>query len=75
LPVSAEVSLKVINILGQEVRTLVSDSRNAGTHQVTWNGRNLAGNQASSGIYFYHLVAKTKDGREFSSIKKMMILK
>jgi photosystem II stability/assembly factor-like uncharacterized protein len=75
LPVSAEVSLRVINVLGQEVRTLVSDSRNAGTHQVTWNGRNLSGNQVSSGIYFYHLVAKTKDGREFSSIKKMMMLK
>jgi photosystem II stability/assembly factor-like uncharacterized protein len=75
LPVSAEVNLKIMNVLGQEVRTLVADSKNAGTHQVMWDGRNSGGNQVASGIYFYQLVAKTKEGKEFRSIKKMMILK
>lgn len=50
LPDQAFVSLKVFDLLGREVAELVNEERKAGTHQVSFNGSNLA-----SGIYLYRL--------------------
>jgi len=52
LPSESHVTLKVYNMLGQEVATLVDNQSSAGRHTVTWN----AGSQPS-GIYFYRLTA------------------
>ncbi len=60
LAVSSEVTLKIYNLLGQEVRTLVSGRQNAGVHSVTWDGRNEGGESVASGIYLYRLVAGGK---------------
>ena len=65
LPKQSAVDLKVFNILGQEVATLVHATLNAGQHAVSFDARNLA-----SGLYFYRISAG-----EFSSVKKMMLLK
>lgn len=70
LPTNAHVRLTVFNVLGQEVKTLVDQDMAAGTHEVTWNGRNEDGGQVSSGIYFYRISADN-----FSATKKMMMLK
>ena len=51
------VTLKVFNMLGQEVVTLVNDYQNAGYHTIEWDGRNAAGQKAASGIYIYNLRA------------------
>lgn len=59
------VSLKVFNMLGQEVATLVKDVREAGFHQVIFNASQLA-----SGIYMYKL-----QSRNFTEIKRMLLLK
>ena len=59
------VSLKVYDILGNVVATLVDDNKPAGTYEVKFDATNLA-----SGIYFYKLIA---DG--FVSTKKMIMLK
>ncbi|MCK9409238.1 MAG: LamG-like jellyroll fold domain-containing protein [Bacteriovoracaceae bacterium] len=59
------VSLKVYNLLGQEVATVVHQRLQAGKHIATFNGNNL-----SSGVYFYKL-----DAGSFTAIKKMMFLK
>ncbi len=59
------VRLKVYNLLGQEVATLVNQQLRAGKHIATFNGSTL-----SSGVYFYKLEAGS-----FTSIKKMMLLK
>jgi hypothetical protein len=76
LPVAADVTLKIYNVLGQEVVTLFDGQRGAGTFQSVWNGRNSAGNQIASGMYFYNLVAKSADGKStFTNIKKMLFLK
>jgi hypothetical protein len=76
LPVAADVTLKIYNVLGQEVMTLFNGQRGAGTFQAVWNGRNSAGNQVASGMYFYNLVAKSADGKStFTNIKKMLFLK
>jgi hypothetical protein len=68
---SAPVTLRVYNVAGQLVRTLVDEVRDPGVaHRVTWNGRNDAGSFVSSGVYFYKLVAE-----DFVQTKKMVLLK
>jgi len=49
------VSLKIYNILGQEVVTLVDSRQKGGTYQVVWDGRDSGGKEVASGIYFYRL--------------------
>jgi len=57
-------------MLGQEIRTLVNSSLNAGSHSVTWDGLDNSGSIAESGIYFYKLQA----GDE-SLTNKMILMK
>ena len=64
------VSLKVYNVAGELVRTLVNEERPAGWHRKEWDGTANSGQQASSGVYFYKLVAN-----DFSQTKKMVLLK
>jgi photosystem II stability/assembly factor-like uncharacterized protein len=75
LPVRAHVTLKVVNLLGQEVATLMDSRQNSGDIEIEWDGKNSAGNQVASGIYFYQLVAKGLDGEQFNSIRRMVLIK
>jgi hypothetical protein len=76
LPMQATVSLKIYNILGQEVVTLASGVMSPGYYAATWLGRNNFGAQVSSGVYFYSIEATPVDGSNtFRSIKKMLLLK
>jgi ligand-binding sensor domain-containing protein len=52
-----QVVLKVYNIFGQEVRTLVNERQPAGVNSVVWDGRDQSGKVVSSGIYIYRLQA------------------
>ena len=52
LPVSARVTLKADNVLGQEVATLVDEVQSAAMHQVVWYGLNRTGVPVASGPYF-----------------------
>lgn len=70
LRVDSKVSLKVFNILGQEVTQLLKGSMTAGTHQVNFDASKL-----NSGVYLYRLEATGIDGSSFSSVKKMMLTK
>jgi hypothetical protein len=65
LPHESHVTLKIYNLLGQEVRTLVNDTRTAGTYNVEFDAAKL-----TSGIYFYTLQA----GR-FVQTKKMLVIR
>ncbi|MFA7288470.1 MAG: T9SS type A sorting domain-containing protein [Melioribacteraceae bacterium] len=65
LPISGHVSLKVYDILGREVRTLVNQELTGGSHKVIFDARNL-----SSGIYFYRL-----QNGNYSQTKKMILVK
>lgn len=70
LPEAVRAELKVFNILGQEVVTLVDDVRNAGAYRILWDGKNAAGLSVASGVYIYQL--KTPS---FTNAKKMMLLR
>jgi flagellar hook assembly protein FlgD len=63
-------TLKIYNILGQEVKTLVDEEQEAGHYTATWDGRNEDGASISSGIYFYRIEA----GR-FVQTRKMLLLR
>ncbi len=63
-------TLKIHNVLGQLVRTLVNEPQEAGTYEVKWDGRDENANEVSSGIYFYRLEAG-----DFVEARKMLLLK
>lgn len=76
LPADSRVTLKIYNILGQEVRTLVNEYQAAGYKALQWDGRNQRGEPVSSGIYIYRLSASSaKESREFVQSCKMLLLK
>ena len=69
------ISLKVYDILGNEIATLVSEEKPAGTYEITWYAENLP-----SGVYFYQLLVsalQSKDGKagSFVETKKMVLLR
>ncbi|MBD3217525.1 MAG: T9SS type A sorting domain-containing protein, partial [candidate division Zixibacteria bacterium] len=64
------VSLKVYNLLGQEVKTLVNEPQDAGFYEVVWDSTDDSGNSVATGIYFYRLQAE-----DLTETKKMVLLK
>jgi FlgD Ig-like domain len=77
LPAKSNVTVKIYNILGQEVRTLVNQIQQAGQQAAIWDSRNNFGREVSSGVYFYRIEATpvSGTGNVFSSVKKMLLLK
>ncbi|MGQ9852023.1 MAG: M20/M25/M40 family metallo-hydrolase [Candidatus Oleimicrobiaceae bacterium] len=57
LPIAGRVRLRVVNALGQVVRTLLDEYVDRGYHQVTWDGTDERGDRVASGIYLYQLAA------------------
>ena len=55
LPKSTHVVLKVFDIAGREIGTLVNAEMPAGMHTVTWRSRDQLGREVASGVYFYRL--------------------
>lgn len=70
LPNRSHVTLRVYNLLGQNIRTLVDGIKDPGTHTVVWDGRDNYGGKTPSGIYFYQI----KSGDRVET-RKMMLLK
>ena len=70
LAVDSKVSLKIFDVLGQEVVTLVNGQLAAGSQKVSFNASSL-----NSGVYFYRIDADGIDGQKFSSVKKMILTK
>jgi hypothetical protein len=65
LPVNTFVTLKVYDELGRQVKTLIEERQNAGSHSVTFNADNL-----SSGVFFYTLTAES-----FVETRKLIFIK
>jgi hypothetical protein len=64
LPKPAFVTLKIYNLLGEEIATLVAEQRTTGIHKLNWDARGLA-----SGVYLYRLEAGT-----FIQAKKLVLM-
>ncbi|MBN1996393.1 DUF2341 domain-containing protein [candidate division KSB1 bacterium] len=65
-----QIVLKIYDINGRLISSLVNQAFPSGFHQVHWNGRTLDGGQVPSGIYFYQLTAGT-----FKETRRMILLK
>jgi len=70
VPQTADVTLKIFNTLGQEVRTLFSGQLDGGRYKAEWDGMNDAGVKMSSGTYIYRMISG-----EFVQSKKMTLVK
>jgi len=70
IPEMKKVTLKIYNILGQEIRTLVNTKQAAGVHSVVWDGKDQYGHAVSTGVYLYRMQAG-----DFVMTKKMVLVK
>jgi len=70
VPTNEKISLKIYNIRGQLVKTIIDETVKAGKHTVKWDGSNQDNQKAASGIYLYRLV-----GRTYSETKRMVLVK
>ncbi len=70
VPNSEFVMLRVYNLLGQDVQTLINKSMAPGRYTVEWNGNDMLNNDVASGVYFYEL-----RGESFISRKKMLLIR
>ena len=70
LPNTSNVTLKIYNAAGQEIRSLVDEERQAGSYTIRWDGRDQSGAQVSSGLYFYTLKAG-----EFSETRRALFMR
>jgi hypothetical protein len=70
LPTSGRVVLKVYDLLGREMATLLDGQRAAGTYNLSFNAA-----EYSSGVYLYRLSALGNDGRKFVSTKRLTLIK
>ena len=70
VPASEFVMLRVFNLLGQDVHTLINKAMTPGRYTVEWNGNDMLNNEVASGVYFYEL-----RGKSFISRKKMLLIR
>ncbi|MCK4576083.1 T9SS type A sorting domain-containing protein, partial [candidate division WOR-3 bacterium] len=70
LPVKSKVSLRIFDVTGRHIRTLVTGDVCPGTHTAVWDGRNESGMKVSPGVYFYKLETKN-----FTATKKLILTK
>ncbi len=77
LYVGSIVSLKVYDVLGQEIVSLAEGHQPAGLYRVEWKGQNNLGQQVGSGVYLYRLSlgSATGQARDFADAKRMALLK
>lgn len=70
LPKQSRVQIKIYDITGNEIRSLIDEEKSAGRHNILWDSRNNFGQRVASGIYFYKIVADN-----FVQTKKMILMK
>lgn len=75
LPADSRVTLKIYDILGREVKTLVEEQKSAGYYNVMWDATNSSGNKVSSGAYVYRIIATGMGSSGFNGLRKMILLK
>ena len=67
---SGNVRLEIFNLMGQKIRTLVSDRKEAGSHSIAWDGKNDFGQHVGSGIYLYQMSVN-----DYNASKRIVYLK
>ena len=71
LPKSSHVSIKIINLLGQEIRSVYTGIKPAGSHTVLWDSKDTNGINVPSGIYF--CILSVNRGETIKTTKMLLI--
>jgi hypothetical protein len=72
---ASQVQIKIYDILGREVKELVSDRLTAGRYEVLWNGKNRHGISVGSGVFIYEIQAQAAGQMVFRQSRKMVLLR
>jgi parallel beta-helix repeat protein len=75
LPEAGTVRIAIYNMLGQQVRTMVSGQQSPGYYALQWNGTDDNGRTLSSGMYIYRMEVVTASKTKFVNTKKMVLVK
>lgn len=77
VPEQSIVTMKIFNVLGEEVKILLNQEKSGGNYTIQWNGIDNSGKEVSSGVYFYRIEAAPVDGKQSSYIetKKLQLLR
>lgn len=75
MPRRGWIDLRVYDVLGNEVKTLVSESMSAGVHETFWNSTTNKGGDAASGAYFYRMIVREGEERLHTVTKKMVLIR
>ncbi len=77
IPEASLIQLRIYNLMGQEIRTLVQEQQNPGTYSVVWDGKNDSGIEVSSGVYIYQVTVQpnSPDSRPFQKNGKMLLVR
>ena len=70
LPKRSKVQILIYNVLGQQVKILLDEEQNYGSHSIFWDGLDQLGNEVSTGVYFARMITSS-----FTQTKKMLLLK
>jgi hypothetical protein len=70
LPSSSEVTIKIYNLLGQEIKSLLNAKMTEGIHKVTWDGRDNEGRYVTSGIYLFRFTTE-----DYAKTRKCLVLR
>ena len=70
LPITSHVKIAVVNILGKTVRKLENSEQKAGVYRINWDGRNQAGIEIATGVYFIQIQAS-----DFVRTRKILLLR
>ena len=75
LPEGGHVSIKIYDILGRDLSTLIDEYQPAQMYSITWNGTNRSGKSVAGGTYIYRMIVETSSGKVLSDSKVMTLLK
>ncbi len=76
LPEVSHITIKIFNVLGQEVITLADGEQEAGKYRISWNGKNTFGASVPSGTYFCRMSSVGTDTKkQFTAYQKMLLLR
>jgi flagellar hook assembly protein FlgD len=64
------IELKIVDLLGRHVRTLIAEEKPPGAHKISWNGLDDNGNRITSGVYLYSLTAE-----DYTEMRKLLLVR
>jgi serine protease len=75
MPLDGHVRLRIFNLLGQQVQSLLDEYQNPGIHEIVWDGKNGEGVPIATGLYVYRLEVVRGNNILFTSSQKMLMIK